>query len=600
MISVTLVNAIALIILGISTFTWRLIYPKKKLNLLVLLLIFACIPMESIWRKGSYQSGDFSDHIYFFMSFYHSLQDGIWFPRWSGGFCGGYGYPHIQYFYHLPYYLESFFHYFFRLSFIDSQKMLICLSFLGAAISMYAWLKSEWGKLPAFFGSILYILSPYLLAGAHFRVTLGEGLGTFLVPIMLWCINLSFSKKKQFLRYIWLITPLYILLILAHHVVPILSLPFVVSYFLMKFWQSKIKSYSRVLFFFVALGLSFLMTSYHWAPILLEQRWILQNNLKIIEFPAVSMYFYSPWRFGLLNQGHFGELSWTVGYVQWFTFLVSFAYLFLKRVTKSDKHWFRFFLAWFVLLFLFLMPVTQPIWVRVPLMKNFQFANRLLFLINILIGAVAALCIKNLPILYSSISKSLKKSFPNLPSKLSPAWLPYVVLIMIVGTCGATILNWGHRAMITDLDDRKLELQLPQWCDQVAIPNWVDEQTFKHLPKRIADMEVISGAALITEKSHAMEFHEYSVAATAAATLRENTTYFPGWTAYIDGKSTPISYDDPIYFGIMKINISQGMHQVVFKYEHTPIQLLFEKISLLGLGIWSIVTAVCLYQRRHD
>jgi len=597
MISVTLLNSITLVLLALCTLGWRFIYPKKKVNLFLLLMIFSCIPLLSVWRTGSYESGDFKDHVYFFISFYRSLENGIWFPRWSGGFCNGYGYPHIQYFYHLPYYVASFFHYALNVSFVHSFKLLICVSFLGAAASMYLWLSSEWGKRAAFFGSILYILSPYLLAGTHFRITVGEGLGTFIVPLILWSIKKIFDDSSKKWLYYWLITFLYILLILSHHVVPVLCLPFIVSYFFFQLWRSKKINSFKIGSFFSSLFMAFLITSYHWVPILLESKWILQDQLRIILFPSVSAYFFSPWRFGLLNQGHHGELTWTVGYVQWFMVLLSFCSLCIKKIAKNDRYMLKFLLIWFISLFVFLLPFTQPFWVIMPIFNNFQFAIRLLFLINIIVAALAAILLKNAVPLYQFFHQRLVKSIPILPSKITQAQIITMMFLLICATCGATILNWGQRTVITDLDDQKLELLLPTWCDQVTIPNWLDEKTFKGLPNRKANLEIIAGTGFIEEKKRGMEERHYVVTASTPTALRENTTYFPGWTAYVDGRIVPIRFDDPIFYGIIMVDVPPGIHHLSFIYEYTAVQIMFGKISFISLGAWSIGTIMYLWKQ---
>ncbi len=601
MISVTALNVLLLLAGAAGIFIYRRLHPTKELNLFLILMLFSIVPLVSVWRKGSYQSGDFNDHVYFFMSFYNSLQDGIWFPRWSGGFCGGYGYPHIQFFYHLPYYLGSFFHYFLGTSFVDSQKLEICVSFFGAAAAMFLWLRTEFDQKAAFLGSVLYILSPYLLAGAHFRITLGEGLGSFLVPLILWCINKSFQSVKHKWPYWWGITFFYTLLILAHHVVPLLSLPFVVSYFLFKYWQSERRDRKQFIYFGIALATSFLVTSYHWAPILLETKWILQNQLRVIVFPPISSYFYSPWRYGLLNQGHYGELTWTVGYMHWLVILLSTVILFVKKVTRRVKARLLFLLGWFLLLFIMMLPFTEPLWLVTPLLNNFQFAFRMLFLINLVVAALTAVLVSQAEVLYLTFYRSLKGKLPSeFPRRLSDTHIGWIITLCVFSTSAFTVLNWGQRTVIPDLDDTKLELMLPSWCDQVAIPNWLDQKTFKSLPPKSENLVVVDGTALIQQKQYGMEEHAYSVIATDSATLRENTTYFPGWTAYLDGKIIPISISDRQYFGIMQVEVPAGMHDLRFAYEHTAVQVLFEKISLATLAIWSIVTVICLYESKYD
>ncbi len=588
MISLTFINLIVLTIFSSSVLIWKYIYPKRAVNLFLLLICFSCIPLIGVWRPGSYQSGDFQDHLYFLISFYKSLSFGILVPRWSGAFCGGYGYPHIQFFYLLPYYLSSLFHVVLRISFLDSLKLLISLSFIGGAASIYLWLQSEWGKVAAFLGSLVFILSPYLLAGAFFRVTVGEGVGTVLVPIVLWLIKKTFDDQKRKNRwhfgYWWGICAVYSLLILAHHVVPILCLPFVITYFGWKMWLSKKLNWKKIGQFALALIFAFLLTAFHWLPILLESNWIGQNNLRVIIFPEVYLYFFAPWRFGLLNQGHHGELSWTVGYVQWFMLLIGVWLLFIKKNLKSEKKWLVFYFCWFAGLFFMMFPFTESIWLAIPIIRNFQFATRNLFLINLIIAAISAI------------------AFNYFQKKLTQKYFFMLSVLLVVALCITTILNWGQRAMIPDLDDQKLTLQIPQWCDQVAIPDWLNEQQFKHLPKRTSNLTAILGNVQITDLKHDMEDHQYLVTnlSTSSAQLRENTTYFPGWKAYDNGQNIPIEFSDPTYNGIMKVTVSPGEHHLEFVYEHTLLQTQSIDLSVVALLLWSTMTIILVLLATHE
>src|SRR5258708_3100398 len=98
-----------------------LIFPKKKFSLFWLMLGVSILPVINMWRPGLYESGDMGSHVIFLISFFHSLQQGIFFPRWSAEFCNRYGYPHMQFFYVLQYYLGSLIH-LLGFSFIDSVK----------------------------------------------------------------------------------------------------------------------------------------------------------------------------------------------------------------------------------------------------------------------------------------------------------------------------------------------------------------------------------------------------------------------------------------------------------------------------------------------
>src|SRR5947207_1977926 len=125
-----------------------LIYIKKvkktkgQVKYLPLLLIISLLPLVSMLRNGTYESGSLSEYVKFSFSFFESLKDGNIIPRWDAYRCGGYGCPQFEYMYILPYYIVSFFH-FLGLSFIVSLKLLLSLSYIFSGIGIYLFVKKD-------------------------------------------------------------------------------------------------------------------------------------------------------------------------------------------------------------------------------------------------------------------------------------------------------------------------------------------------------------------------------------------------------------------------------------------------------------------------
>src|SRR5258708_14541171 len=123
-------------LLGIGILTYRYIYPKKKINLFVLLFFISVLPVISIFRIGTYQAGDLTLHASFLISFYDNLSQGNIIPQWSAGFCGTYGCPNLEFEYPLPYYISSIFH-FIGFGYLNSIKIFLALSFILSGVGMF-------------------------------------------------------------------------------------------------------------------------------------------------------------------------------------------------------------------------------------------------------------------------------------------------------------------------------------------------------------------------------------------------------------------------------------------------------------------------------
>lgn len=66
-----------------------------------------------------------------------------------------------------------------------------------------------------------------------------------------------------------------------------------------------------------------------------------------------------------------------------------------------------------------------------------------------------------------------------------------------------------------------------------------------------------------------------------AARLQVNTSYFPGWTLYVDGAERPIEISDPQ--GLMEFCLEPGQHGVRLLFTNTPVRLWSTRLSLLAL-----------------
>jgi uncharacterized membrane protein YfhO len=91
----------------------------------------------------------------------------------------------------------------------------------------------------------------------------------------------------------------------------------------------------------------------------------------------------------------------------------------------------------------------------------------------------------------------------------------------------------------------------------------------------------LSGQGLFntTEKSCNSLAFDY---AGDRALARINTYYFPGWTAYIDGKKTVSQTDES---GLIVLDIPEGHHRILLKFEDTPIRRASAILSLFAATV---------------
>ncbi|PJA90660.1 MAG: hypothetical protein CO136_01100, partial [Candidatus Levybacteria bacterium CG_4_9_14_3_um_filter_36_7] len=190
------INLFFSVLLLVCILFYKFIFPQKKINLLYILIFVSLLPLISLLRPGTFESGDFNIHIYRIMSFYSSLVEGHFMPSWAGQLNGTYGNPLFIFNYNFPYYFISFFH-LLGISFINSMKIYLGLTFFLSGIFMYFWVFIlTKNKLAAFTSGIFYIFSPYHLVDYSFRATLGELTVFTITPLIFLFLSLYINKKK--------------------------------------------------------------------------------------------------------------------------------------------------------------------------------------------------------------------------------------------------------------------------------------------------------------------------------------------------------------------------------------------------------------------
>lgn len=562
------VNVVSSIILVSGLLFYGYIYPKKKISLLVLLMLISILPIISIFRNGDYESGDFNIHIYRIMSFYDSLKEGILMPSWAAELNATYGNPLFIFNYSLPYYIISLFH-FAGISFIGSMKLYLGLTLYLSGIFMYLWIiKLTGNKLAAFTSAIFYIFNPYHLIDVHFRATLGESTIFPLVPLLLFAIT-SYIKDK---KLIYLVSTALAcqLLFLAHPMIA--GIFFIISALFTLLLTNVNKGVKSLISILISLFIGTVGSIYSWISFLIYSPYIFPNSGKSIFQDTFSNIFYSPWKFGFLFQGHKGELSYLIGYTQVFVIIIVILILIKGWVPKTLRPHFIFWLFIIFFILFFMSPFSRVIWDYLSFFSMLQ-SHRLLLPIALSTSVLAG---------YLSISFSRAKN-----GKI-------FIYFLLIATIGYTILNWGHRRVIPEINDATLRKDV--WISTIsegpvyflnnkwANPNnlWFSELPNEHL-------EIIKGKGTINEIKRTSTKHSYLVSAQTPVLIRENTLYYPGWNLKSNHRDIFIF---PGERGIVNANLLSGIQHVELTYEDISY---YKMAKIISLSIFVILLTSLTY-----
>lgn len=568
-----LINIIGSLIILFGTLFYRFIFPKKKINFFKLLLFVSILPIISIFRAGTYESGDFNIHIYRSIEFYTSLSEGNLMPSWASNLNATYGYPLFIFNYSLPYYFISLFH-FLGFSFISSLKIFLMSNILLSGIFMYIFIQNKFKKeLASFISSIFYVFAPYHLISVHFKITIGEILAYTLIPLCFLFIDKFLQNNKKV--FIILSGLTLGLIALSHIFIALVLIPIIFFYLFTKS-KSVIKNINNSMIIF-AIGA--LISIYQWLPPFIYKNHLLISNIPTdfskLYFPHILDLLYSPWQFGLLFQGPKGEISNLIGYAQ-LIIVISILYLLLKnKVIIKYKNEITTWLAIMLTTVFMVLPQSIPIWNLFP-MINAAGSHRLLLIIGFITAVLAgyfALTIKDKLLIY------------------------LIICLCIV----LTILNWGQRRVIPNIADIDLQRNLPYSTYQgehhyYAITKYVDSNNpwFSKIP--IDRVNVLSGNTKIKTINNSTTKHQYEVESSTKSLIRENTLYFPGWKAFANKNLLKIT---PTKEGLLNIELPKGNYILTIKYEDVFILVLSKFISIASIFILTLYISVYFYKNRH-
>lgn len=565
------VNIIASLIVLFGTLFYRYVFPKKKINLFVLLLIISLLPCLSLLRAGDYESGDFNIHIYRIISFYNSLKEGLLLPSWAGDLNASYGNPLFIFNYSLPYYAISLFH-FLSIDFISATKLYLGIVMYLSAVTMYLTAKEITGnKFAAFAAAVFYVFNPYHLIDVHFRATLGESTIFLIAPLIFFFITKYLKTNKM----IWLILNSLVtaLLVMAH---PLLAVCFcVLSVFYILFLGFNKKNYKFVILSIASLMLGGIISSYVWITFILFAPYMYgtgtPNFIAPKTFYNIQYLLFSPWRFGFLFQGPKGELAQIIGYTQLITVAVLIVSYFKSKIKPSYKNHVLFWLGAFFSVVFLMLPLSIPFWKPLELFWMLLPFGRLSLLVAFATSILAA---------YLTLTYSNKKTGTIL------------IFLLIALTTVYTILNWGQRRVIPQITEKQLIANVGRSTVYEGLTagflnnKWADPKNFWFSDPPKNHLDIVKGNGKVKQLLRTSIKHTYLVNALTPLTIRENTLYYPGWSMKTNTGDINIY---PGYRGIIYAKLPKGNYSFELFYKDIPI---YDFLKRLGIVLFLILIAL--------
>lgn len=556
---------------------------KKILNPIILIWIVVFIILIPIIKPGFFSFHD-ETHMVDVYEMIRSLSMGGFPPRFVPDFNFDLGHPYFNFYYHLPFYITTIFHYL-NFSMTDSYKYMLGLSIILAASGFYFFLKNHVGKTSAVFGTLVYILSPYFAVDLYVRGAPGE---MYILALFPWAAFALYSYLKTPSSVYLAIAAITIFLIsISHNVL----LPFI--YPLLFFYgiaclltmKATLKRYLLIVWPFL-MGL--LLGSYYLLPALVEVKFISSyEQINIADhFPFIKQLIIPHWGYGPSIWGFLDDISFDIGTVNLVLLIISIgAFKFAKRELRILL---VFFWAVFALAIVLMNVRTLFFWESIRFLRLVQFPWRMLLLTTFATSFIAAITIE-------LISERLKK-FSLL-----------ILGVIFVSLISLNIWHYQPSEYKEISDERYLQLYFANQPDgsefskeylnftEDFIPPtiWQEKRPLGLLPK----VEYATSSAALNNLDYQINGLEYNI---SYSTEEDNKiliskAYFPGWTAVSDGqelKTEPYSE-----YGIIAIPVPKGQGNIHLSFENTPVRTI---ANILSASAAVLILVLLLYGVRRN
>ena len=504
---------------------------------IILLLIIHVAFLFPLFQPGLYQSHDGEALVARFAAYYKAFAAKEFPPRWAGDLNFRYGSPVFNFYYPLPGYMASFLH-IVNISFQDTYKILIGLAFIAAPVGSYLWLRHRVNKESAFVGALLYGLAPYHFLDLYVRGDIGELFALVLLPLVLFAIDKGYVIAGGIV---------YGLLILSHNGLSLMFTPILLGYGLL-FAKNKIERFNSIISLTIGLSLS----AFFWIPALIDLRYTLGSTfigqMYKEHFPTLLQLIYSPWGFGP-DVRKTGGLSPQVGPLLTTLTLGGLAVFLLH---KKKNHHVLFWLTVLTVSVYISLPISTPLWTRLPFLPSLQFPWRFSALTTF---AAVAIATQGLYVLNNRM---------------------VFMVIAITATIFATqMIKISSYVNHPDAYYLNYPGTTNYHSETTTIWSAGDPSTYPKQP-----VEIISGEGKITNYTRSTIRHTFITKALSSVRILDNTFYYPGWRVQIDSNTIPIQFQDPNHRGLITFAVPEGTHEVRVQFGETPLRKITDAISI--------------------
>ncbi len=593
----------------------------------LLLCVFAVAPLSA---PGFFLKGhDATIGSYFLWQFDQGIADGALYPRWAMDWTFGYGHPLFVVIAPLAFYVAEAAH-LLGAGLVDALKIAYALSFVLSGLSMYLLGREMFGRAGGLLAAAIYVYAPYHLVDIYVRADLAEFAAFAFFPAILWAIvRVSRAHARgAALRYVALGALFYGGLILTHITMALIFTPVALLYAVVSAGSReqgvgsreqreggnerptetvalerhpvplsphhpvtlspRLRVFAAQITIFAlgaAIGAAYLF------PGLLEQRYLRVQDLVGGYFGYANHYVYpfqllSPfWGYGYAAIGPGDQMPFQLGAVA--VVLAVCAVWALPRMRTDVRRHVLFFLVMTGLVIFATLSASQPLWDMFrPLVAFVQFPWRLLSLAALTLALVGGSLAATGG---EGTEEEARQGELQAAGQRAQQAAPLLLLVLLA-SYAYTVPQYTDSdlslAKMTQFQlDTKELLGDTMWVTEKPTGSPMVAEYLAGLPPTRAIPD--DPATQIDVLHSGGASYEVRVTAPAPTAIIFQTRYFPGWSAYVDGKPALTTIRPPQ--GLMAVAVPQGTHTVRLRFEDTLLRLLSKLISLGGLIVAGVM-----------
>ncbi len=549
----------------------------------IILLVVAVIETRVMWTPALLDGHSARLDLARMVEFDAAIRVGDWLPIWSPDFYHGYGSPLFQFYSPLAYFFTEL-PVLAGLDIPSALKFTQLLTLFVSGLAMYQLAARHLSRWAACFGAVLYMVAPYRIVDIFVRHALAEHCAFLWLPLIVLGTERFVTERSRLALATGLLATAGLLL--THNVMALIGLPTCVA----AGWALGARDWNvrNLLIAALPAALGVGLATFFWWPSLSSRALTHAEESLTGGYFSYQYHFTSlpallsfGWAFGVSGPGAAEKMPMQIGTPHLLAGLGALLVLLRKRraSTATDVAQTRWIVAGIAIMAgatLMCLEMSQPFWAALPLVKYVQFPWRFLGLV--IFGA--ALC-----------GAAIMDYF----SALHPRWEVPAFAAGLIAVLAAYFPYYSDARFLV-VDDRTNSIASVTGDQVEALEGIGALGSFARLvtpeSMRLAGERATSGDDFLPRDVQQKPTQPPTTFAVAPnGEIRQSTRpaqnhyrlhlamrepgpvelqqfWFPGWTAWIDGRETTTSPSRKT--AVVSCAVPAGEHLVEFRYLGLP------------------------------